>query len=87
MNYKLSYDYDPALNCGIIRFDDNHILIDFPDLFSIVNFDKNFIYYTDDKEYPYYLRHNQKITYNNYVIICQFLIFLNLFIYLPMKNL
>ena len=67
MNYKLSYDYDPALNCGIIRFDDNHILIDFPDLFSIVNFDKNFIYYTDDKEYPYYLRHNQKITYKEHI--------------------
>jgi hypothetical protein len=67
MNYKLSYDYDHILNCGIIRFDDNHILIDFPDLFSIVNFDKNFIYYTDDKEYPYYLRHNQKITYREHI--------------------
>jgi hypothetical protein len=67
MNYTLSYDYDPALNCGLIRFDDKHILIDFPDLFSIINFDKNFIYYTDDKEYPYYLRHNQKITYKEHI--------------------
>jgi len=67
MNYTLSYDYDPALNCGLIRFDDKHILIDFPDLFSIINFDKNFIYYTDDKEYPYYLRHNQKITYKEHL--------------------
>jgi len=67
MNYTLSYDYDPALNCGIIRFNDKYILIDFPDLFSIINFDKNFIYYTDDKEYPYYLRHNQKITYKEHI--------------------
>ena len=67
MNYTLSYDYAPDLNCGIIRFNDKHILIDFPDLFSIINFEKNFIYYTDDKEYPYYMRHNQKITYKEHL--------------------
>ena len=64
MNYKLSYDFEPLLNCGIIRFDDKYVLIDFSDLFSIINFDKNFIYYNpEEKKYPYYLRHNQKISY------------------------
>ena len=64
MNYKLSYDFDKKVNCGIIRFNDNYVLIDFSDLFSIINFDKNFIYYNpEEKKYPYYLRHNQKISY------------------------
>jgi HNH endonuclease len=64
MNYKLSYDFDAELNCGIIRFDDKQVLMDFTDLFSIINFEKNFIYYLpNEKPYPYYLRHNQKITY------------------------
>ena len=35
MNYKLSYDFDKTVNCGIIRFDDKYVLIDFSDLFSI----------------------------------------------------
>ena len=68
MNYTLSYDFDPKLNCGIIRFDNKHVLIDFIDLFSIINFDKNFIhYYPEEKTYPYYLRHNQKISYLEFI--------------------
>lgn len=64
MNYKLSYDFDSQLNCGIIRFNEKYVLMDFSDLFSIINFDKNFIHYNpDEKIYPYYLRHNQKISY------------------------
>ena len=64
MNYNLSYDFDPQLNCGIIKFNDKIVLIDFSDLFSIINFNKNFIYYKpEEKKYPYYLRHNQKISY------------------------
>jgi hypothetical protein len=64
MNYKLSYDFEPHLNCGIIRFNDKYVLMDFSDLFSIINFEKNFIYYNlEEKNYPYYLRHNQKISY------------------------
>ena len=64
MNYKLSYDFDKQYNCGIIRFNDKYVLMDFSDLFSIINFEKNFIYYdTEEKLYPYYLRHNQKISY------------------------
>jgi hypothetical protein len=40
------------------------VLVDFKDLFSIINFDRNFIYYhPNEKDYPYYLRHNQKISY------------------------
>jgi len=68
MNYTLSYDFEPKLNCGIIRFDNNHVLMDFIDLFSIINFDKNFIhYYPEEKTYPYYLRHNQKISYLEFI--------------------
>lgn len=68
MNYKLSYDFDKKLNCGIIRFNDKYVLIDFSDLFSIINFDKNFIYYNpEEKKYPYYLRHNQKIAYLEHI--------------------
>jgi hypothetical protein len=63
MNYTLSYNFDSQLNCGIIHFNENFVLMDFEDLFSIINFDKNFIYYTSDRLYPFYLRHNQKITY------------------------
>jgi hypothetical protein len=64
MNYKLSYNFEPHLNCGIIRFNDKYVVMDFSDLFSIINFEKNFIYYdTEEKTYPYYLRHNQKISY------------------------
>jgi hypothetical protein len=64
MNYNLLYDFDSQLNCGIIRFNDEYVLMDFSDLFSIINFDKNFIYYNkEEKIYPYYLRHNQKISY------------------------
>lgn len=63
MNYTLSYDFDSVLNCGIIRFNDKRVLMDFEDLFSIINFDKNFIYYTNDKQYPFYLFHNRKISY------------------------
>ena len=52
MNYTLSYDFEPKLNCGIIRFDNKHVLMDFIDLFSIINFDKNFIhYYPEEKKY------------------------------------
>lgn len=47
MNYILSYDFEPELNCGIIRFNDKQVLIDFTDLFSIINFDKNFLYYNE----------------------------------------
>jgi len=64
MNYKLSYDYNVQLNCGVICFNDLSVLMDFKDLFSIINFDKNFIHYNpNEKVYPYYLRHNQKISY------------------------
>jgi hypothetical protein len=63
MNYTLSYNYEAQLNCGIIHFNDNYVLMDFEDLFYIINFDKNFIHYTCDKLYPFYLRHNQKISY------------------------
>jgi len=68
MNYKLLYDFDAQLNCGIICFDEQSVLIDFKDLFSIINFNKNFIYYNpNDNNYPYYLRHNQKISYLEHV--------------------
>ena len=68
MNYNLSYNYDSQFNCGIIRFNDKYVLMDFDDLFSIINFDKKFIYYyPEEKDYPYYLRHNQKICYLNYL--------------------
>jgi hypothetical protein len=67
MNYILKYDYDSINNCGIICFNDKKVLMDFNDLFSIINFEKNFIYYTDEKLYPYYLRHNQKISYLDYI--------------------
>ena len=68
MNYTLSYNYEPQLNCGVIHFNENHVLMDFEDLFSIINFDKNFIhYYPEQKLYPYYLRHNQKITYLEHI--------------------
>ena len=63
MNYTLSYNFDSQLNCGVIHFNENYVLMDFEDLFSIINFDKNFIHYTSDKLYPFYLRHNQKISY------------------------
>ena len=49
MNYNLSYDFDPQLNCGIIKFNDKIVLIDFSDLFSIINFNKNFIYYKPEE--------------------------------------
>jgi hypothetical protein len=68
MNYKLSYNFEPHLNCGIIRFNDKQVLMDFSDLFSIINFEKNFIYYDpEEKTYPYYLRHNQKISYLEHI--------------------
>jgi len=68
MNYILKYDYDSQNNCGIINFDDKFILLDFFDLFSIINFEKNFIYYMPEhKDYPYYLRHNQKISFLDFL--------------------
>jgi len=68
MNYKLSYDFESHLNCGIIRFNDKYVLMDFSDLFSIINFEKKFIYYNlEEKMYPYYLRHNQKISYLEHI--------------------
>ncbi len=68
MNYTLSYNFEPQLQCGIINFNDKQILLDFEDLFSIINFDKKFIYYEPEiKLYPYYLRHNQKISYLDYI--------------------
>jgi hypothetical protein len=68
MNYTLSYDFDALLNCGIIRFNNKSVLIDFKDLFSIINFNKNFIHFdANDKDYPFYLRHNQKISYLEYL--------------------
>jgi hypothetical protein len=64
MNYRLSHEFDTQLNCGVLRFNNMSVLIDFKDLFSIINFDRNFIYYhPNEKDYPYYLRHNQKISY------------------------
>jgi hypothetical protein len=68
MNYKLVYNFESQLNCGIIRFNDKYVIMDFSDLFSIINFEKNFIYYDpEEKIYPYYLRHNQKISYLEYM--------------------
>jgi hypothetical protein len=68
MNYILSYDFDTQLNCGIIRFNDKSVLMDFKDLFSVINFNKNFIHFdADDKDYPFYLRHHQKISYLEYL--------------------
>ena len=67
MNYKLEYDFDPSNNCGLIRFNEKNVIMDFKDFFSIINFDKNFINYTEDKLYPYYLRHNQKISYLDFI--------------------
>lgn len=68
MNYSLRYDFDPLQNCGIICFNDKKILIDFNDLFSIINFGKNFIYYNpEEKLYPYYLRHNEKISFLDFM--------------------
>lgn len=67
MNYKLEYNFDPLNNCGLIRFNDKKVIMDFEDLFSIINFDKNFIHFTEDKLYPYYFRHNQKITYLEHI--------------------
>ena len=68
MNYILSYDFNSQLNCGVICFNKQSVLIDFKDLFSIINFDRNFIhYYPENKDYPYYLRHQQKISYLEYL--------------------
>lgn len=68
MNYKISYDFDAELNCGIIHVNDNNVLMDFVDLFSIINFDKNFIHYEPTvKKYPYYFRNNQKISYLEHI--------------------
>ena len=68
MNYNLKYNFDADYNCGVIFFNDDKVLIDFKDLFSIINFDKNFIYYNKkEKKYPYYLRHNQKISYLDFI--------------------
>ena len=67
MNYNLEYDFDSSNNCGLIRFNEKNVIMDFKDFFSIINFDKNFIYYTEDKLYPYYLRHNQKISYLDFI--------------------
>ena len=67
MNYTLKYSIDTINNCGIICFNDKHVIMDNEDYLSIINFNKNFIYYTEDKLYPYYLRHNQKITYLEHI--------------------
>lgn len=68
MNYTRLYNFDSQLNCGVIQFNNNSVLMDINDMFSIVNFCKNFIYYyPDEKDYPYYLRHNQKISYLEYL--------------------
>ena len=64
MNYRLSHEFDAQLNCGVLNFNKMSVLVDFKDLFSIINFDRNFIYYhPKEKDYPYYFRHNQKISY------------------------
>ena len=68
MNYKLSYDFNRELICGLLSFNDKIVLIDMEDLISIINFDRNFIhYYPAEKDYPYYFRHNQKISYLEYM--------------------
>lgn len=67
MNYCLKYDFDKVNCCGKIHFNDKNVIMDFEDIFSIINFDKNFIYYNDDKLYPYYLRHNQKISFLDFI--------------------
>lgn len=70
MNYKLLYDFDAQLNCGVICFNDQTVLMDFKDLFSIINFDRNFIhFYPVEKDYPYYFRHNQMISYLEHLFI------------------
>ena len=67
MNYTLIYNIDPVKNCGVIQFNNNQVIMDFDDLFSIINFEKKFMYYDDTCIYPYYLRHNQKISYLEYM--------------------
>ena len=32
MNYTLSYNFDEQLNCGVIRFNDKFVLMDFTHL-------------------------------------------------------
>jgi HNH endonuclease len=64
MNYKLSYDFDAQLNCGVIHFNDKQVLMDFTDLFSIINFDRNFLYYIEsEKDYPFYLHRSKPVSY------------------------
>ena len=67
MNYIINYNYDKYLGCGIIKFNEHLLLLDFEDLFEIINFQKNFIYYDENKLYPYYLRHNQKISFLDFI--------------------
>ena len=67
MNYNVNYNYDTHLECGIIKFNEHILLLDFEDLFEIINFQKKFIYYDENKLYPYYLRHNQKISFLDFI--------------------
>ena len=67
MNYNVNYNYDKHLGCGIIKFNEHTLLLDFEDLFEIINFQKKFIYYDENKLYPYYLRHNQKISFLDFI--------------------
>ena len=67
MNYKLSFNYCPKKNCGKIFFNENHVLVDFVDLFTIINSKKNFLYYTKHKLYPYFLKHTQMVTIRAFI--------------------
>ena len=63
MNCNISYNYNKDLNCGVINFNNENILVDFEDLFKIINHKRTFTRLTDDCKYPYYMRNKQKISY------------------------
>jgi len=67
MDYIITYDFEPTLNCGKIIFNDKCILLDFTDLFKIINNNKKFLHYTEDKLYPYFYRNQQKITFRDFI--------------------
>jgi len=67
MNLNISYNFDNYLGCGIIKFNEHTLLLDFEDLSEIINFQKKFIYYDETKLYPYYFRHNQKISFLDFI--------------------
>jgi hypothetical protein len=66
-NHKPFYDINLDEKYGKIIYQEKEYILDIIDLFLIINYEKNFNFYNTDDIYPSFIRHNNNITYLEFI--------------------